>query len=141
MSYSSRELSCKVYVGELGHGCPKHKLEEKFSKYGTLQNVWVARQPAGFAFVEFDDPKDAEDAVRGLDGTCINGKRARVELTTGRSQSSGGGRYGRFYRGVSPRGPPRSDDCRKGSLSPRRARSRSRSGSPSCTIALSLIHI
>lgn len=38
-------LDCKVYVGELGHGCPKHELEEKFSKYGTLKNVWVARRP------------------------------------------------------------------------------------------------
>ena len=61
-------LDCKVYVGELGHGCPKQELEEKFSKYGALRNVWVARRPAGFAFVEFDDPRDAEDAVRALDG-------------------------------------------------------------------------
>lgn len=55
-------------MGELGHGCPKQELEEKFSKYGALRNVWVARRPAGFAFVEFDDPRDAEDAVRALDG-------------------------------------------------------------------------
>jgi hypothetical protein len=30
---------------------------------------------AGFAFVEMEDPRDAKDAVRGLDGTRICGTR------------------------------------------------------------------
>jgi len=34
--------------------------------------VWVARNPPGFAFVEFEDPRDAEDAVRGLDGRYVS---------------------------------------------------------------------
>ena len=35
--------------------------------------MWIARNPPGFAFVEFEDPRDAEDAVRGLDGKVICG--------------------------------------------------------------------
>lgn len=61
--------SCKVYVGNLGNNASKNELEDVFTKYGPLRNVWVARNPPGFAFVEFEDPRDAEDAVRGLDGT------------------------------------------------------------------------
>ncbi|ENN82028.1 hypothetical protein YQE_01603, partial [Dendroctonus ponderosae] len=63
------DLSCKVYVGNLGSSASKHEIESAFSKYGPLRNVWVARNPPGFAFVEYEDPRDAEDAVRGLDGT------------------------------------------------------------------------
>jgi hypothetical protein len=31
-------------------------------------SVWVARKPPGFAFIDFDDKRDAEDAIRDLDG-------------------------------------------------------------------------
>lgn len=62
----SRHGDCKVYVGDLGHNASKPELEDAFSYYGPLRNVWVARNPPGFAFVEFEDPRDAEDAVRSM---------------------------------------------------------------------------
>lgn len=65
---SSRSTDCKVYVGDLGNGAAKGELERAFSYYGPLRTVWVARNPPGFAFVEFEDPRDAEDAVKGMDG-------------------------------------------------------------------------
>ena len=58
----------KVYVGDLGSSATKQDLEDAFNPYGRLRNVWVARNPPGFAFVEFEDGRDAEDAVRALDG-------------------------------------------------------------------------
>lgn len=69
--YREWDLSCKVYVGNLGSSASKHEIENAFSKYGPLRNVWVARNPPGFAFVEFEDRRDAEDAVRGLDGSWV----------------------------------------------------------------------
>ncbi|KYO18396.1 serine/arginine-rich splicing factor 7 [Alligator mississippiensis] len=79
----------KVYVGNLGTGAGKGELERAFSYYGPLRTVWIARNPPGFAFVEFEDPRDAEDAVRGLDGKVICGSRVRVELSTGMPQEEG----------------------------------------------------
>jgi RNA recognition motif-containing protein len=58
----------KVYVGNLSTGAGKGELERAFGYYGSLRTVWIARNPPGFAFVEFEDTRDAEDAVRGLDG-------------------------------------------------------------------------
>ncbi|OXB68351.1 hypothetical protein ASZ78_015291 [Callipepla squamata] len=78
----------KVYVGNLGTGAGKGELERAFSYYGPLRTVWIARNPPGFAFVEFEDPRDAEDAVLGLDGKIICGSRVRVEVSTGMPRRS-----------------------------------------------------
>ncbi|XP_050040559.1 serine/arginine-rich splicing factor 7-like isoform X1 [Dermacentor andersoni] len=131
-------IDCKVYVGELGNSGTKHELEEAFGYYGPLRNVWVARSPPGFAFVEFEDPRDARDAVRALDGKMLCGRRVRVELSTGKSRNS--------YRGSSRPFQPtdRCYDCgerghyardcrvysRRNSSRRSRSRSRSRSFSP-----------
>lgn len=61
-------LDAKVYVGDLGNNASAQELEDAFSYYGPLKKVWVARRPPGFAFVEFEDPRDAEDACRAMDG-------------------------------------------------------------------------
>jgi len=110
------DIACKVYIGNLGNNASKYEIEDAFSKYGPLRNVWVARNPPGFAFVEFEDPRDAEDSVRGLDGTRVCGQRVRVEMSSGQSRSGRGGGGGRGDR--RPIG---------GGRGPRRSRSRSRS--------------
>lgn len=73
--------ACKVYIGNLGEHASKPELEEVFSRYGRVENVWVARNPPGFAFVEFHNENDAEDAVRALDGSRMCGERATVRRT------------------------------------------------------------
>lgn len=45
-------------------------------------------RPPAFAFVDFADPRDAEDAIRGRDGYSYAGERLRVELS--RSRGPGG---------------------------------------------------
>ena len=64
-----------MYIGNLGNNASKYDIEDAFNKYGPLRDVWVARNPPGFAFVEFEDNRDAKDAVRGLDGTRLCGVR------------------------------------------------------------------
>lgn len=71
-SGASCPLDCKVYVGGLTKSASREDIERAFNHYGKLRNVFVARNPPGFAFVEFYDAQDAEDAVRGLDGRFDN---------------------------------------------------------------------
>ena len=61
---------CKVYVGNLGKrgSIKKRELEQVFGLYGSLDYVWVAKNPPGFAYVVYFDNRDAEDAVEALDG-------------------------------------------------------------------------
>jgi len=92
----------KVYIGDLGSNASKVDIEDAFSSYGRLTSVWVARNPPGFAFVEFEDARDADDAVRALDGRTICGRRVRVELSNhsrNGSRGGGGGRGGGRDRG------------------------------------------
>ncbi|CAN6454013.1 unnamed protein product [Victoria cruziana] len=78
----------RVYVGNLDPRVAERELEDEFRVHGVLRSVWVARRPPGYAFIEFDDRRDALDAIRALDGK--NGWR--VELS---HNSKGGGRGGR----------------------------------------------
>ena len=53
-------MSCRVYVKGLEDGVPKEDVEDLFRPFGKLEDVWIARKPSGFGFVQFEDPKDAE---------------------------------------------------------------------------------
>ncbi|BFZ05305.1 hypothetical protein BsWGS_08345 [Bradybaena similaris] len=98
--YGRAQNDCKIYVGDLPKDASEKELERAFSYYGRLKSVWVARNPPGFAFVEFEDYRDAEDSVKELDGTTICGVRCRVELSSGKVRPKPWLRGGR--------GPPRS---------------------------------
>lgn len=86
-------MTTKLYVGghDIGVSIEDTDLDEYFSKYGRIAKIWVARKPPGFAFVEYDDSRDADDAVAGMDGREIRGCRLRVEVSRGGARRSGGG--------------------------------------------------
>ncbi|GFS64604.1 hypothetical protein TNIN_447511 [Trichonephila inaurata madagascariensis] len=91
-----------VYVGGLSEDIQKEDLEREFGKYGTLTKVWVARNPPGFAFIEFEDDQDASEAIKEMNGATINGSEIRVDLSRGRGGrrgGRGGGGGGGGFRG------------------------------------------
>ena len=69
-------------------GISDTEIEDAFGKFGRIAKVWVARQPAGFAFVEYDDERDAEDAIKEMDGKDLKGHALKVEMSRsgGRSE-------------------------------------------------------
>lgn len=98
----------RVYVGGLSQGTKKEDLETEFEKFGKLNNVWVAFNPPGFAFIEFSNKTDAENACDSMNGTELLGGKLRVELSRSRGRGgfrgNGGGRGRGGSRGGN--GPP-----------------------------------
>lgn len=113
-------LGSKVYCGGLGNDPPrKDDLEDEFAYYGKVKSVWVARSPPGFAYIEFEDKRDAEDACKGLNDKKICGRRVKVEL-------SNGVRLAKPWDRERRRSRSRSRDRRRRSRSRSRDRRRSR---------------
>jgi len=71
---------CRIYIGNLAKDCREKDVERKFEKYGRIRDVLVKY---GYGFVEYDDSRDAEDAVHGMDGRDFLGERCQVEIARG----------------------------------------------------------
>ncbi|RUS19196.1 hypothetical protein BC937DRAFT_87848 [Endogone sp. FLAS-F59071] len=65
-----------LFVGKLPIDCRTRDLEDVFSKYGKVTRLDVKR---GFGFVEYEDKRDAEDAVREANGKRVLGVPIVVE--------------------------------------------------------------
>jgi len=111
-------MTTRVYVGRLPYRAKERDLEDFFYKYGRLRDVIIKN---GFAFVEFEEQRDAEEAAHYMNGKELCGERVIVELTKrppkGRDayrtsgtrylvEHYGRGRSGGGYRGGDDRSPP-----------------------------------
>ncbi|KAK2111786.1 hypothetical protein P7K49_011532 [Saguinus oedipus] len=94
---------CRIYMGNLPPDI-RTKDIDVFYKYGAIRDIDLKNHCGGppFTFVEFQDPRDAEDAVYGRDGYDYNGYCLQVEFPrSGRGTGRGGGGGG---GGGAPRG-------------------------------------
>jgi arginine/serine-rich splicing factor 1/9 len=89
----------RIYVGNLPPDIRTRDIEDLFYKYGKITFIDLKnRRGPPFAFVEFEDPRDAEDSVRQRDGYNYDGYTLRVEFPRGNG-APGGGRGGGGFRG------------------------------------------
>nr|CAI5833937.1 unnamed protein product [Callosobruchus analis] len=73
-------VGSRVYVGGLPYGTTERDLERFFRGYGRMRDVLIKN---GYGFVEFDDHRDADDAVYELNGKKLLGERVTVERARG----------------------------------------------------------
>jgi arginine/serine-rich splicing factor 1/9 len=92
-------MSARVYVGNLPIDIKEREIDDLFYKYGRIRDIDLKTpsRPPAFAFVVFDDYRDAEDAIRSRDGYMFDGFRLRVEMAKG--DRRGGGRFDDRDRG------------------------------------------
>ena len=43
---------CKIFVGGLGEEGTRIELEDAFQKFGPIKNIWLAKAPPSFAYIE-----------------------------------------------------------------------------------------
>jgi len=87
-------MGTRLYVGGINDQVKREDLEDLFGKYGKCEHVWVAFNPPGFAFVNFETEDAANSAAESLNGEEFMGCKLRVEISRPRQQGGRGGRGG-----------------------------------------------
>ncbi|XP_024083745.1 serine-arginine protein 55 isoform X5 [Cimex lectularius] len=90
-------VGSRVYVGGLPYGCRERDLERFFKGYGRTRDILLKN---GYGFIEFDDYRDADDAVYELNGKELLGERVSVEKARGTPRGSD------VWRGRAHQHPP-----------------------------------
>ena len=100
-------MAVKLFVGGLSFSTSSDRLREVFAGFGTVESVTVATdrdtgRSRGFGFVEM---ASANAAIARLNGTDLDGRQIRVEISSSaagkggpprRSGGGGGGGRGRW---------------------------------------------
>ena len=72
----SKDKNPQIFIAKLSSNVRESVLEHEFKRYGSIKNVEVKR---GYAFREYEDQRDAEDAVKDMDGRRFEGNRIVVQ--------------------------------------------------------------
>jgi RNA recognition motif-containing protein len=78
-------MSKKLFVGGIPYTVTSSQLEEIFSKLGKVVSCDVitdrySGQSKGFAFVEMENDKEADEAIKKLNETELEGKKIAVSV-------------------------------------------------------------
>ncbi|XP_022345139.1 uncharacterized protein LOC111137770 isoform X3 [Crassostrea virginica] len=103
----SRRGDGSLFIGRLSKNTQPRHLEDVFEPYGRLTrcDVKYAGAEMAYGFVDYEDRRDAEDALKYENGREICGSSIRVEWAKGNprrpyaaSSNRGGGMYDECYR-------------------------------------------
>ena len=95
-------MSKNIFVGSLAWGTTSEGIEQAFAQYGVVTSAKVISdretgRSKGFAFVEMETGGD--EAIKGLNGSDLDGRQIVVNEARPREERSGGGGGGGGYGG------------------------------------------
>jgi RNA recognition motif-containing protein len=81
----------KIYVGNLSYDVKEDDLRQAFESFGDVYSVNIIKdrytgRPKGFGFVEMPVEDEAKAAIKGINGTTLNGREIRVNEARPRSE-------------------------------------------------------
>lgn len=91
-------MAMKLYVGGLAYSVTDQELEKLFSEHGKVLSAVVIKdresgQSKGFGFVEMEDLKEAQNAIKTLNGKELSGRAIMVnQARPQEDRRPGGGR-------------------------------------------------
>ena len=80
-----------IYVGNLPYSMTEGDLREAFEAFGAVSSAAVitdkfSGQSKGFGFVEMSDNAEADAAIKGLNGSSVQGRSLKVNEAKPREQ-------------------------------------------------------
>jgi RNA recognition motif-containing protein len=89
-------MAVKLFVGGLSFSTSSARLRDTFAGIGEVESAEVVTdrdtgRSRGFGFVEMATAEAANEAVRSLNGSELDGRQIKVEMAAG---GAGGGRRG-----------------------------------------------
>jgi nucleolin len=83
-------VSTKLFVGSLPWSVNDEELKETFEKHGTVVSAKVitdrdTRRSRGFGFVEMESSSDADNAIKALNESELNGRNIVVNQAKSRN--------------------------------------------------------
>ncbi|XP_023271029.1 serine/arginine-rich splicing factor 10-like [Seriola lalandi dorsalis] len=120
-----RPPNTSLFVRNIADESRPEDLRREFGRYGPIVDVYIpldfyTRRPRGFAYIQFEDVRDAEDALHNLDRKWVCGRQIEIQFAQGDRKTPNQMKSKERH---SPRSFSRYDDDRDS----RRRRSRSRS--------------
>ncbi|XP_030015069.1 serine/arginine-rich splicing factor 10 [Sphaeramia orbicularis] len=125
MARYMRPPNSSLFVRNIADESRPEDLRREFGRYGPIVDVYIpldfyTRRPRGFAYIQFEDVRDAEDALHNLDHKWVCGRQIEIQFAQGDRKTPNQMKAKEHH---SPRSSSRYDDDRDS----RRRRSRSQS--------------
>jgi len=128
-----------LFVGNISRNARAEEVEKEFKNFGPCK----LKFKGSYAFIEYDEERDAEDAVRAIQNKSIGGRELNIEWSKNSGRYDASRSSKRRKRSISPRRKDIRDercykcghrghfayDCRDSKRKSHRNRSRSRSRS------------
>ncbi len=82
-----------IYVGNLPYNLTEEDLKAAFSQFGEVSSASIimdrmSGQSKGFGFVEMPDDSEADEAIKALNESALNGRNIKVNQARPRGERS-----------------------------------------------------
>jgi len=85
----SSSKSSKIFLANVSSKVRRRDLEDAFDKFGKIVDITLKEGRDRFAFIEFDDVRDAEDALDKMNNYELFGRKIRIEFAHGGKRNRG----------------------------------------------------